>query len=142
MFRANKKDNGELVFGYYCVIESEHYIVLNNASLGFGFEGPSGFLEVDPITIAMKTGVKAKNGEIYGSFPLDGVMTKGSSRVKAWWDDGDNDGGYYEATIKWIESGFQLVPLENNDNFYTVWLGYMESGDMEVIGTQLDGEAK
>lgn len=61
--RGKRKDNGEWVYGYYCKIENKHYIILEGASLGSGFERPVGFVLVIPESVGQYIGRKVKNGK-------------------------------------------------------------------------------
>ena len=59
-FRGRRKDNGELVYGYYCKVEGKHYIIDKNAyirtasTVGWGIEAICGFVEVIPETVLLE----------------------------------------------------------------------------------------
>ena len=124
MFRAKRKDNGELVYGWLIKFGPNYFIFPNKGGAFLG-----GFIKVDPTTVAMKTFVQDKNKvDIYGSFPLDGVMTKGGDIVVHYNPVLDE---CYEDRMKHKTK----VTLHN--------LQYMSPERrirLEIIGTQLDGE--
>ncbi len=78
------------VKGYWCKVQGKHYIVFDDAEydncacVNENYQPAiSGFVEVLPSSLAMSTGIEDKNGvEIFGSFPVDGVMSEGGSDIK------------------------------------------------------------
>lgn len=92
-FRAKRLDNGELVEGYYRLLYTNvHQITVVEKG------GSHEEHDVDPNTLAMSTGVTDKNGvEIFGSVPVDGVMSKGGDIV-SWERD------YGETEIKIVKN--------------------------------------
>lgn len=82
MFRAKTVKTGQLCYGYWCKIQSKHYMILDDAEYRyrgvFTDDTVTGFVEIDPLTLAMDTTVKDKHGKpIYGSFVVDGKMSEG-----------------------------------------------------------------
>ena len=69
--RALTVENGRKVKGYYCKIEDEHFIILENAEYDWQEDAYpiiciNGMVEVDPETVDQFTGLHDKNGkEIY-----------------------------------------------------------------------------
>jgi len=116
MFRAKTKD-GKEVKGYWCVVEGRHFIIPDDARLitaNTRLEGSrpcyiNGFIGIDPLTLAQDTTVKDKNETpIYGSFPVDGVMSKGGDRIRHFYNYGRPRSEIIE--VKWDRTvcGFGL----------------------------------
>ena len=93
MYRGIDINTGEQVFGYYCKIMEEHYILTNNVDIrefeggsiidDFEFVYRSDFIKVHPESIAMNTTMHDKNKKpIYGSITLpDGTKTRGGDKI-------------------------------------------------------------
>ena len=107
-FRGQRKDNGEWVEGYYVAIWNtqyqhyNHYIYtgydmgVNDYSDGFVDER----FEVNEKTLSVSNGKLDSNDmEIFASYPIDGVMTKGGDVVEFAFIKYDveysDDGGYF-----------------------------------------------
>lgn len=93
MFRATTKE-GKVVEGYWFVStgslhpEPVHYIIVDKVHdsksvlMEIGGENFACY-RIDPQTLAQDTTKRDKNGtKIFGSFPVEGVMTKGGDRVR------------------------------------------------------------
>ena len=86
-FRGKTKDNGKWVYGGFMQTPESPFIIdysviVKNAEDGY----PTVYdvVEVIPSTIAQFTTVKDENDdEIYGSFPINGIMTEGGDIVEA-----------------------------------------------------------
>lgn len=110
IYRAMRKDNHELIEGYYLVTkQGKHFII--------SYAYQSEYMpvidtikdEIIPETLAMSTGLTDKhNTMIFGSIEVDGVMSKGGDRVKLQHPSGiREDELYYEDKITncYYESG-------------------------------------
>ncbi len=148
MFRAIDTKGNE-VEGWLLIIDGVYVIAHKNESplgslLGtnvFTIAGKSVvFIEVQPQSLAMKTGVCDKNKKpIYGSFPVDGAMSKGGDIVRF-----SSTSGGYEWPIRVGEVFYKTegsidycFRVEKEGNFG------LNSNDVEcyeIIGTQWDGE--
>lgn len=90
IFRAEKKDTGELVKGYYVFGYSEklHYIIPETVTIHHLRQNefqPTiiDLIEIRPETLAMETTIKDKNDKmIFGSIPVNGKMSEGGDRCK------------------------------------------------------------
>lgn len=85
MFKAKRIDNGKEVEGWLVECDGKYYIAAKVKDTHWDLCNVfAGFIEVQPRTIAMQTGVKDKNENmIYGSILINGVMTEGGDRVIA-----------------------------------------------------------
>ena len=115
MFRATTKE-GKVVKGWYCKVkiedEGHHYIIPFDANTSEGnIEFLKSFYRIDPCALAQDTTVKDKNNEpIYGSFPVEGKMSKGGDRVKC-------HSGWWDGIVSWQSEGsvgWCIEPLEKN----------------------------
>lgn len=70
-YRAKRKDNKEWVYGWYCKVENEHFIIPSYAR-AFQEEGDDSsqcvivlhsLVEVDPATVSQSTGLCDKHGK-------------------------------------------------------------------------------
>jgi hypothetical protein len=79
-FRGTTKE-GKVVEGYYfCDKKADKHIILTGYISIKYITSPC---EVLLLSLAMSTGIKDKNDEeIFGSFPVDGVMSEGGSEVE------------------------------------------------------------
>lgn len=63
LFKAKRKDNGEWVEGYYVYCRKRHYILpLLNEAIGYD-EREDEWIEIEPDTICLFTGLSDKNGK-------------------------------------------------------------------------------
>ncbi|MDD5328279.1 MAG: YopX family protein [Phycisphaerae bacterium] len=60
-FRGRRKDNGEWVYGFYCIVRGQCFIIPDDAAIeGNDFTPDAcivGFVEVDPATVGQFTGL-------------------------------------------------------------------------------------
>ena len=128
MFRGITKTKQE-VKGYYLVSNDKHYIIdcygvtITALALADTISDFPGYHEVIPKSLAMDTTLKDKDKTpIYGSFPLDGEMTKGGDRGTSvsgkTWD------------VEWEGIGFDPF-VANMEHSGDGW-------HYEVIGTQFE----
>ncbi len=77
LYRAKTKD-GKEVEGGLIKYNGKRYIFENNNK-----PFVARFIKIDPATLALDTTIKDKHGKaIFGSVPVDGVMSKGGDRIK------------------------------------------------------------
>ena len=140
IYRAKRKDNGELVHGYYLGGNGSWIVACGNTIQYDDYEDMlkvwGGAYGIDPATLAMSTGIlDEKKVEIFGSFKVDGVMSKGGDRVLSGvnakqfivWHEGQwsycNFGGEYYGSL------FLLAEDRKKDDLA-----------FEIIGTQMEAE--
>lgn len=127
MYRAKTK-SGEVVKGYWCVVEGVHFIILESAGI-FDVGCIVGFVEIIPSTLAQDTTVKDKNGTpIYGSFPVEGVMSKGGDTTKS------VKGKIF--TIEWERGGLGFIGRSRSGIVQLSDLIGLTEFDVEVIGSE------
>lgn len=130
------------VFGYWCKVQDKHYIILDDAEIhpldpdmGGGFaDGIKGFVEVLPSSLAMSTGIDDKNGlPIYGSFEVDGVMSKGGSGVEQLYNPAI--GLYRTGVVEYCKdlAAFSLMTTEGHCYELTIMVGGRCGERLEVI---------
>jgi len=87
-FRAKRLDNGELVYGMYHTYGDGHFMAEVEIQNNRGDDWKVKAEEIDPTTLAMATGQTDKNGTmIFGSVPVDGVMSRGGDVVRMLYTD-------------------------------------------------------
>ncbi len=142
IFRGKRKDNGEIVTGYYFHL---YNVAMRGDTISegdweyeahdiFGIFDDSGltnpvdwegtihrasYVEVIPESLAMETGVKDKNSKmIFGSIVVDGKMSEGGDDVR-----GKDDSGLIVTTrVHYSEARF--FPLSEGEFFWS---------DIEII---------
>jgi len=88
IFRGQRIDNKEWIEGdYFCFPQDNHYII-SPETKAFAYtvnkqDGLVGYFRVAPESLSISTGQLDKNEKmIFGSFEINGVITKGGDRVK------------------------------------------------------------
>lgn len=130
-FRAKRKYGNEVITGYYNAIDGVHHYIFNNDNLN----SPDWF-EIDPATLAMETGQPDKNGTmIFGSVPVDGVMSKGADRLICLTPSGENSGNY-----DYLEFKKGCFWLRHRDIPVIDWTEHSEewNGQFEITGKQYE----
>lgn len=120
--RAERKDNGELIEGYYVNYDfmGVKLSVIIDESKDDYMPLVKRLVPIDPTTLAVETNVLDKNKKmIFGSIEVDGKMSTGGDTIKG------IDGFGKPRTIMIIFSSGAFFPL-NEDEFY--WT------DIEIIG--------
>jgi len=139
-YRAKRKDNGEMVEGWYVWVKEN---LLDNFPDAHDFIIPAGLhpdagimINIDPITLSMSTGKTDKNGKmIFGSIPLeDGTMTKGGDRVR----ETIKGTKLYVQEVFWAGDTSQFALRPSSPFDYT---GLCYSEYRVIIGTQLDKDS-
>lgn len=136
-FRGQRKDNGEVVRGWYVFGYSEklHYIVSESVTIHHLRQNnfrPTiiDLIEISPESLAMETTILDKNKKmIFGSFPVDGVMSKGGDiykRKNGEIGDVVFDGGCFMVLRKY-RKGLEYINWPTD---------YFDEG--EIIGNQQD----
>ena len=121
-FRGTTSD-GKVVEGYYFKLKDEHCILAEDAELIDGYE------EVLPSSLAMSADIKDKNEvEIFGSYPVDGVETKGGDRVIH--DNGQRPSGFFDVVWDIQKKGWVLTGFGEDNEF---WLREWYKEHVEVI---------
>ena len=130
-YRGIRKDNGEWVegnlvnnlWGYFII---QHFGIQNEIIVS------SIASQVIPESISLFTTLTDKTGkEIFGSIPVNGVMSRGGDVLKFNYDNFVQ----IEKPIEWSGNGF-WVKGENDSNFLPAMSG------TEIIGNQYDSEMK
>lgn len=120
-----------MVEGYWFKTrQGQHYIILDDVEVYSGQydDYVDDFLDIDPTTLAMSTGIPDKHKvKIFGSFPVDGVMSRGGDRCKR---------GSVEMDIIWSGGGFMTHVKD------CLIGGFVTDDGLEIIGTQLDKEVE
>lgn len=130
--RNDGKETHRRVYGYYCKVEGEHYIIPFDAEMldccpnGLGI---GNFVKVDSETVGKYIGMLDKNKkEIYGSIFINGKLNKGGDKYK--WADSDETGD-----IEWDKytSGFCRRRKQNLKIPYALHVDTVQH--IEIIGT-------
>lgn len=145
-FRAKRIGNGELVEGYYFKTDNRYFITNENPFS----------VEIDHTTLAMATGQTDKNGvEIFGSVPVDGVMSRGGDVVRMlytdWPSKSANDSRTIEqymydigftAKIQFISPSFYATLQSKfySDEIDLCSLNVGEHGYILITGKQFDNQ--
>lgn len=151
LFRGTVKINTpkkRWAYGNYCKVQGKHYIILDDAELvPFGVfsrdQYITGFVEVPRESLAAGTGINDKNNKpIYGSFKVDGEMTKGGDIVCS------QSEHIYDTTQQKYKVVFQYGMFCAGSWLNPLWsMGGKRIGNkapiatrLEVIGTQLEAK--
>lgn len=127
-FRAKRKYGNEVITGYYNAIDGVHHYILKDDNLN----GPDWF-EIDPTTLAMSTGQTDKNGTmIYGSVPVEGVMSKGSDIVHSSSNVPDDFGGFI---VVFEDGAFYIQHVESNSIHC-----YLNETEIEALNLTITGK--
>jgi len=143
-YRGLTKGSKKEVKGNHLVIDSKHYI--HYPKVGFANCECCGGLyleslaEVTPESLAMETTINDKNNKmIHGSFPVDGVMSRGGDKVKdergivhnvEW-------GGHWEYAAFGL-SGKRLPMMGTGPEYYWDELNPLYSKHLEIISRQYE----
>lgn len=134
-YRGKRVDNGEWVEGYFY---KKTLCDGNGECCYIKFDGNNG-IEIIPETIALFTTLTDKNGkEIFGSIPVNGVMSRGGDVVFFKRLD-------CNLTIRWSEVGYRWTySAIGEENSYYVDRSIDEDmvKYLEIIGNQYDSEMK
>lgn len=129
-FRAKRKYGNEVITGYYSAIDGVHHYIFNADNLN----SPDWF-EIDPTTIAMATGVTDKNGvEIFGSVPVDGVMSRGGDVVRMLYTDWPSKSANDSRTIEqyMYDIGFTAKIQFISPSFYATLQSKFYSDEIDL----------
>jgi len=127
MFRAKQVGGRGEVNGWIYTINDTWYLLPKNGLIAH---------IVIPSTISMKTYQRDKDGnDIYGSFELDGKMTKANNRVRLLYFT--DSGSSMEGNVI-FEIGQWMVKFDDGTG---TPLHYIISKHIEIIGRQYDEEA-
>jgi hypothetical protein len=130
LFRGQRIDNKEWVEGYYVKCRGFHYILPPYNDNGFDErwveEDSGGWFAVSPESLSISTGQLDKNKkEIFGSFEIDGKMSRGGDRVEcADWESDAHAYNTWERDVYWDNESGMFLGLDGEVN--------------TIIGKQLD----
>ncbi len=147
-YRANRIDNGEVVEGYLGV-EKHRTPETPEKKLFYVGEDRENSHFVHPASLAQNTTVKdIKDKYIFGSFEIDGEMSRGGDEVQYYYDIDSKAvfGGFVEYHDKILEIGWEhdetrfvgfvlrCCPNTNEEYFVTI-----PEENLKIIGTQWKG---
>jgi uncharacterized phage protein (TIGR01671 family) len=144
-YRAIRKDNGEWVEGYLMQMYSPERLFIGQW-INLGNEARvkdelfTSYHEIIPESLALFTALTDKNGkEIFGSIPVNGVMSRGGDILKLQYPTvkiyGYVDNKEITVTVEFSKGGFWFTGdgyADCNWHFYN---------DYEIIGNQWESEA-
>lgn len=127
-FRAQRKDNGEWVGGWYV----ESYGVrdgIRTNSHCIATDGFHEYHEVHPHTLSISTGkLDSNDQEIFASFEVDGIMTEGGDVVRI---KGYNNRLYVQFDLR--TCGFVVIDVATDT---VIWSAGILNENFTIIGKQ------
>lgn len=133
-YRAERKGVGGTVTGFYFQTPGKNFITggvyCHKTRCGANEYVLAPAYEIDPHTLAMSTGIKDKNKkEIFGSFEVDGVMSKGGDWLATSNSDmkydlwSVKDYGYTQVTWSehgWVGTEWTWDDADNDESVYSL----------------------
>lgn len=133
-YRGLRLDGKGWVEGFYAQKMFDGYNVLSHAIIPFDGKMTYISVEIHPESLSISFGLTDKNGkEIFGSIPINGVMSKGGSVLKG--------NTKYTYAVMFVKGQFTVRVIEyelRNTSFNLYKWAEENKSSIEIIGNQYE----